>query len=75
MKARDFITGWEEDNFNWKAYAERLKTENVQLKKELNEVKKLNIDDVSKSLCDVCGSDDVAEYPHVGFTCYTCNPM
>jgi len=38
-------------------------------------VKKLNIDDVSKSLCDVCGSDDVAEYPHVGFTCYNCNPM
>lgn len=44
----------------------------------LNEAVKLvnvTLGSVSKSLCDVCGSNDVANYPHVGFTCYNCNPM
>jgi len=43
--------------------------------KALKQGQLLPIDSVSKPLCDVCGSDDIVEYPHVGFNCYTCNPM
>jgi len=31
--------------------------------------------DVIKSVCDVCGSDDVIEAPHMGRNCNRCNPL
>jgi hypothetical protein len=56
--------------------SDELNDKGKELLNEFKAIKKaLNIQSVSKPLCDVCGSDDVAEYPHVGFTCYTCNPM
>ncbi len=42
-------------------------------------VKKITIPAVagrSKQLvCDVCGSDDVIEAPHMGKNCNSCNPL
>lgn len=31
--------------------------------------------DVIKSVCDVCGSDDVIEAPHMGKNCNRCHPL
>lgn len=30
---------------------------------------------VVKSVCDVCGSDDVIEAPHMGKNCNSCHPL
>lgn len=26
-------------------------------------------------ICDVCGSNDIKEYPHMGINCNCCNPI
>jgi hypothetical protein len=31
--------------------------------------------DVIKLVCDVCGSDDVIEAPHMGKNCNRCHPL
>lgn len=31
--------------------------------------------DVIKSVCDVCGSDDIIEAPHMGKNCNRCHPL
>ena len=38
-------------------------------------VKKLSKADVIKSVCDVCGSDDIIEAPHMGKNCTRCHPI
>lgn len=30
---------------------------------------------VIKSVCDVCGSDDIIEAPHMGKNCNQCHPL
>lgn len=45
-----------------------IKTVNINIK---NEVKKYDVCRV----CDVCGSSDVIEAPHMGLNCNTCNPL
>lgn len=37
--------------------------------------KTCNIPHVIKSVCDVCGSDDVIEAPHMGKNCNRCHPL
>jgi hypothetical protein len=42
------------------------------------ELKKLRVADVIKNevaVCDVCGSDDIIEAPHMGRNCNSCNPI
>ena len=43
-----------------------------------SEVKKLRLGAVkgrSEHFCDVCGSDDVIEAPHMGRNCNRCHPL
>lgn len=35
----------------------------------------LDIHDQAKKTCDVCGSTDLTEVPHMGFNCNTCHPL
>ena len=42
------------------------------------ELSKLSQHDVIKNevaVCDVCGSDDIIEAPHMGRNCNSCNPI
>ena len=54
--------------FTKQQYAERC------LKLEI-ELKNLRLGAVIKSVCDVCGSDDVIEAPHMGKNCNRCHPL
>jgi len=38
MKAQDLIDSWENDDFDWKAYSERLKTENCKQQKTIKKL-------------------------------------
>lgn len=40
MKAIDLIESWENDDFDWKNYSEKLKRENSQLHFEIKQLKK-----------------------------------
>lgn len=46
----------------------------VKLKFYLNEAID-NTVNVQQYVCDVCGSDDVIEAPHMGRNCNRCNPL
>jgi len=43
-----------------------------------NQTAPCNIDDIivpKSTLCDVCGSNDIIEAPHMGINCNRCNPF
>lgn len=50
----------------YREFAERFINENKQA---------LSQHDVIKAVCDVCGSDDITEAPHMGRNCNSCNPI
>ena len=37
--------------------------------------KRNRTEEIDKSVCDVCGSDDIIEVPHMGKNCNRCHPL
>ena len=56
---------------NMEIFFEELNAECLAEDKQKN----CNIPPVIKSVCDVCGSDDVIEVPHMGKNCNRCHPL
>lgn len=47
----------------------------TKIKEVQDKQKNCNIPPVIKSVCDVCGSDDVIEVPHMGKNYNRCHPL
>jgi hypothetical protein len=60
----------------FEVYEKGVKQQDCNLTEYIEKVKQvLRIHHVIKLVCDVCGSDDVIEVPHMGKNCNRCHPL